>query len=139
MEKIVKFVLQKHDAVRAGLHLDLRIQPPGKRVLYSFALPKAKVPKIPGERALAVRTNDHSHMYLYVDHLEIPKGNYGHGTINTIQKGNLRIQGWSDRFITFYSDEGEYLKGRYALLKFQGKHTKDENNLWVLIKLKDEN
>lgn len=141
MNKTTKFVLQLHKSLgRAGTHFDLRIQPPGKKnILYSWALPKAMVPKNIGDKCLAVIGNVHSKMYLYVDHMTIPEG-YGRGTIDTIQKGNLEIEAWSNKYITFscHDPSSEYLNGRYAIIKFDGHQTKDENNLWVLIKIKEK-
>lgn len=55
--------LQKHKAVRAGLHYDMRIGDPATGVAYSWALPKAEIPE-PGSFRLAVRTFDHRTDYM---------------------------------------------------------------------------
>jgi DNA ligase D-like protein (predicted 3'-phosphoesterase) len=135
----LKYTLQVHEAVRAGTHYDIRIQIPQKRSLASWAIPKARIPTTKGDRVLAVRTNDHSHAFLYTDKLVIPKGEYGWGTINTLQKGEAVLEGWSDKYITLdFGVDNKYLNGRYSLIKFKGIKKGDEENLWVLIKLKDK-
>lgn len=134
---VCKYVLQEHDALKAGLHYDLRIQIPKQRVLASWALPKHKLPINIGERVLAVRTNDHSHVWLYTDEMKIPVGNYGAGTIKTIEKGNFEVEGWSDRYITFNCKD-KLINGRFALIKFDGKKKNDEMNLWMFIKIKEK-
>lgn len=140
MYSIEPFVIHSHNADTAGLHFDLRVQIPNRSSLASFALPKHKIPQNPGEKVLAVRGADHGKMWLYVDNLEIPKGNYGAGTIEIFQTGKCEIEGWSNNHITFRvkGTVKDGLDGRFALIRFRGSKTSDRNNLWILIKTKEQ-
>lgn len=131
-----KYVLQVHDAHLAGNHYDLRIQIPNKKLMASWAIPKAHIPKVIGEKVLAIRTMDHGLHWYSIDEMDIEDGAYGAGHIKTIQKGNAEIEGWSETYITFTVSSGDTLNGRYALIKFKGvKRTDKKDNLFILIKL----
>jgi hypothetical protein len=54
-----RFIIVRHDAIKARLHFDLRFQMPDSKNWASFAVRKG-VPLEPGIKVLAVRTNDHS-------------------------------------------------------------------------------
>lgn len=54
------YTAQGHEAVKSGLHTDLRLSDGSKA--YSWAVRKG-IPMIPGEKVLAVRQPDHSHAY----------------------------------------------------------------------------
>lgn len=137
---IEKFVLHEHDAQTAGLHYDLRITIPNRDTLASFALPKHEVPRKPGDKLLAVRTNDHGRMWLNIDHMIIPKGDYGEGVVKTAQRGVCEIEGWSNNYITFHikADDKDLLNGRYALIKFKGSKNGDRDNLWIFLKTRQQ-
>lgn len=132
--RIVPYVIHEHDAKRAGHHLDFRIKFPNKNLAASWAIPKGEFPRKPGEKVLAVRTNDHGRYWLYIDNLTIPEGEYGAGTIKILQKGKAEIYGWSDKHITFVI-KGSVANGRYSIIKFNGRK-EDKGNTWVLIKTK---
>jgi bifunctional non-homologous end joining protein LigD len=103
-----RFVIQEHDATR--LHWDLRLERDG--VLASWAVPRG-IPQDPAENRKAVRTEDHPLDYLEFEG-EIPKGEYGAGTMRIFDRGTYECEKWQDRkvMVTFH---GERVRGRYAL------------------------
>ena len=105
-----RFVVQEHNARR--LHWDLRLEHEG--TLASWALPRG-VPEHPAENRLAVRTEDHPLEYLEF-HGEIPKGEYGAGTMAIWDSGTYEAEKFRDDEViaTFH---GERLHGRYALFR----------------------
>jgi bifunctional non-homologous end joining protein LigD len=103
-----RFVVQQHAATR--LHWDLRLEHDG--VLASWAVPNG-IPPDPADNRLAVRTEDHPLEYLEF-HGEIPKGQYGAGTMKIWDAGTFELHKWEPRKVevTFH---GERLHGRYGL------------------------
>lgn len=140
MFAIERYILHKHDAKTAGLHLDFRVSIPSRDSLASFAIPKAKIPQNPGDKCLCVRGSDHGRVWLNIEDMTIPDGDYGAGKISTISKGICEIEGWSNNHITFRinSDIKESFSGRYALIRFSGSKSGDRNNLWILVKTKTQ-
>jgi bifunctional non-homologous end joining protein LigD len=116
----LRFTIQEHHATR--LHWDLRLERDG--VLVSFAIPNA-LPQAPGENRLAVRTEDHPLEYLDF-HGEIPKGQYGAGTMTIWDRGTYEVLKWDDEKkieIALHGTEG-LAEGRYALFHI-GPEPKD--------------
>jgi bifunctional non-homologous end joining protein LigD len=107
-EAAARFVIQEHHATR--LHWDLRLEHDG--TLASWAIPNG-IPPDPADNRLAVRTEDHPLEYLEF-HGEIPKGQYGAGTMTIWDTGTYEVHKWEDRKVevTFH---GERLSGRYGL------------------------
>lgn len=103
-----RFVVQEHHATR--LHWDLRLERDG--VLASWAVPNG-IPPDPKDNRLAVRTEDHPLEYLSFEG-EIPKGEYGAGTVRIWDAGTFETIKWSEDKVevTF---AGERLQGRYGL------------------------
>jgi bifunctional non-homologous end joining protein LigD len=103
-----RFVVQQHHATR--LHWDLRLEHDG--ALASWAIPNG-IPATPADNRLAVHTEDHPLEYLEF-HGEIPKGEYGAGTMTIWDHGTFEVHKWEERKVevTFH---GERLRGRYGL------------------------
>ena len=108
-----RYVVHEHHARR--LHWDLRLERDG--ALASWALPKG-VPQDPKENRLAVRTEDHPLEYLEFEG-EIPKGEYGAGTIAIWDRGSYETEKFRDDevIVTF---AGERVRGKYALFQTDG-------------------
>ena len=104
------FVIQKHDATR--LHYDLRLERDG--VLVSFPVPKG-LPIVPGEKRLAVHTEDHPIEYAAFEGW-IPEGEYGAGEVKIFDRGRYEALEWKDDKITFRL-EGTRHRGEYHLIK----------------------
>jgi bifunctional non-homologous end joining protein LigD len=105
-----RFVIQEHSATR--LHWDLRLEHDG--VLLSWAIPNG-IPYDPNENRKAVHTEDHPLEYLEF-HGEIPKGNYGAGTMTIWDRGTYVPEKIEDRKVTVVF-HGERVEGRYALFQ----------------------
>jgi bifunctional non-homologous end joining protein LigD len=131
------FVVQKHSASR--LHWDFRLELDG--VLKSWAVPKG--PSIdPGEKRLAMRTEDHPLDYGTFEGT-IPAGEYGGGTVmlwdvgrwiphpdkdpsKTIEEGHLH-----------FTLEGERMKGEWVLFRLNPREG-ERGEPWMLKKVTDE-
>src|SRR5579875_3051784 len=103
-----RFVIQEHHATR--LHWDLRLERDG--VLVSWAVPNG-IPHDRRENRLAVHTEDHPLEYIDFPG-EIPKGQYGAGTMTIWDTGSYETHKWAEDKVevTFH---GERLTGRYGL------------------------
>ncbi len=115
-----RFVIQEHSARR--LHWDLRLEHDG--VAASWALPKG-LPDDPKRNHLAVHTEDHPIEYLDFEG-EIPRGEYGAGTMRIWDRGTYEAEKWRDDevIVVFH---GERAQGRYALIRT----SKDDKN-WLI-------
>ena len=113
-----RFVIHEHSATR--LHWDLRLERDG--VLASWAVPKGLPPE-PKDNRLAVWTEDHP--LEYVDfHGEIPKGQYGAGTMKIWDQGTYEVLKWEPRKIEV-ALHGKRVDARYALFPISAEETKD--------------
>lgn len=130
-----RFIVQKHDASR--LHYDFRLAWDG--VLLSWAVTKGPSPD-PGEKRLAVRTEDHPLDYADFEGT-IPAKEYGGGTVmlwdegtwapqedfaKGLKKGKLKI-----------TLQGRRMQGGWALVRMGGKGGEKREN-WLLIKERDD-
>jgi bifunctional non-homologous end joining protein LigD len=110
-----RFVVHEHHARR--LHWDLRLERDG--VLASWALPKG-VPQHPKENRLAVHTEDHPVEYLDFAG-EIPKGQYGAGTMEIWDSGTYEAEKFrDDEVIATFA--GERVRGKYVLFQTKGEN-----------------
>lgn len=112
-----RFVVQEHSARR--LHWDLRLEHDG--VAASWAIPNG-IPETPDENRKAVHTEDHPLSYLEWEG-EIPKGEYGAGTMRIWDSGTYELEKWEPAKV-MVEFHGERLQGRYALFR-AGKDEKD--------------
>lgn len=129
------FVIQKHAARR--LHYDFRLEMDG--VLKSWAVTKG--PSLdPEDKRLAVEVEDHPLSYGDFEG-EIPKGEYGGGTVILWDRGTWTPIG--DPKAAFrkghleFELEGEKLHGRWHLVRMARRGGEKRTN-WLLIKGKDE-
>lgn len=120
------FVVQEHHATH--LHYDLRLESEG--VLRSWAVPKG-IPENPGERHLAVETEDHPLAYAGFEGT-IPEGEYGAGEVKIWDSGVFEPLVWEHDKIEVVV-KGDRLAGRYILVRFRKADERD----WLLFKAKD--
>ncbi len=118
-----RFVVQEHHATR--LHWDLRLEHDG--VLASWAIPNG-IPPDREENRLAVHTEDHPLEYLEFEG-EIPKGEYGAGTMEIWDTGTFEVHKWEERKVEV-SFHGERLRGRYGLFVI-GRDEASQND-WMI-------
>ncbi|HEY2349330.1 MAG TPA: non-homologous end-joining DNA ligase [Puia sp.] len=135
------FVIQKHAA--SHLHYDFRLEMGG--VLKSWAVPKG--PSMdPAIKHLAMMVEDHPYDYKDFEG-QIPKGNYGAGTVIIWDAGTYRplekvkTKKEAEKLLLKqlyagslkFSMQGRKLKGEFALVKTPGRG----ENHWLLIKHRD--
>ena len=129
------FVVQKHDATR--LHWDFRIEIDG--VLKSWAVTRG--PSLdPGEKRLAVRTEDHPLGYATFEGT-IPATEYGGGTVMLWDRGTWApIAGKSakelDKGHLHFVLDGERMKGEWLLIRLKPRGRETREN-WLLRKIDD--
>ncbi|MFL5255577.1 MAG: non-homologous end-joining DNA ligase [Rhodopila sp.] len=128
------FVVQKHQAKRAGLHWDFRLEHNG--VLWSWAVRKG--PSLnPADKRIAAHVEDHPLDYADFQG-SIPEG-YGAGTVQTWDRGTWQPladpdDGMRDGEIKFVLS-GTRLHGRFTLVRIKprpGQRGRQDN--WLLIK-----
>jgi len=123
------FVVQRHDARR--LHYDFRLERDG--ALASWAVPKG-VPLEPGQRALAVHVEDHPLDYATFEG-EIPKGNYGAGTVEVWDHGTYElVEEKADGGLTVRL-AGSRLVGTWTLVP---AHLDGNEKNWLLFRKRDD-
>jgi bifunctional non-homologous end joining protein LigD len=123
-----RFVIHEHSASR--LHWDLRLERDG--VLASWAIPKG-LPEAPKENRFAAHTEDHPLEYLDFEG-EIPKGQYGAGTMGIWDSGTYDCLKWEPRKIEV-ALHGQRVDARYALFAIEdGEHPKD----WMIHRMDPE-
>ncbi|CAN5310003.1 DNA ligase D [soil metagenome] len=133
------FVVQKHAARR--LHYDFRLEMDG--VLKSWAVPKGPSTD-PAEKRLAVHVEDHPLGYATFEG-EIPKGQYGAGTVELWDQGTWEPQGdpaagYANGDLKF-TLHGDRLRGDWVLVQMKGRpkaRSKRRDDNWLLIKKSDE-
>src|SRR5574339_187384 len=129
----LQYVVQKHDATR--LHYDFRLEHDG--VLWSWAVPKG--PSLsPGDRRLAMRTEDHPLAYAEFEGV-IPEGEYGGGQVLVWDHGTWQAEGDASaqlrRGKLSFSLHGEKLRGRFHLVRGRAERGRER---WLLFKGNDQ-
>ena len=122
----LRFVLHEHFTKHH--HFDFRLEHDG--VLKSWAVPKG-IPENPGERRLAIETEDHPLDYIGFAGT-IPEGEYGAGEVKIVDHGNYDVISWNTDRIEFVL-HGEQFRGKYLLLRFKRAGEKE----WIVLKGKD--
>jgi len=123
------FVVQRHDARR--LHYDFRLERDG--VLLSWAVPKG-VPLETGQQHLAVHVEDHPLDYATFEG-EIPKGNYGAGTVEIWDNGTYELVEEKPNGGLTVRLHGKKLEGLWTLVP--AKLSGDEKN-WLIIRKRED-
>ena len=113
--KVSEYYIQKHDALRAGSHYDLRLNINGQS-LTSWAV--RSLPK-PGEKVLAARTFEHSQDYGMYSGF-IPSG-YGAGKVELFAHDKVEILKSDPSHILFNVYETNGSTSKYALIKLDEK------------------
>ena len=119
------FVIQKHKATH--LHYDFRLEKDG--VLRSWAIPK-EPPAKENIKRLAIQVEDHELGYANFEG-QIPKGEYGAGTVEIWDKGYYVPLKFEPKEI-IVELKGKKLKGTYCLIKLKPNLSQDKN--WLIFK-----
>jgi len=136
-----RFVVQRHRAT--ALHYDFRLEIGG--VLVSWAVPKGPTLD-PGERRLAMRTEDHPIEYLTFEGV-IPEAQYGAGDVIVWDWGTFEPEETDDPAAAVRGGElkfrlhGERLTGRFTIVRTNRRDAygrKAEREQWLLIHKRDE-
>jgi bifunctional non-homologous end joining protein LigD len=123
------FVVQRHDARR--LHYDFRLERDG--ALASWAVPKG-VPLEPGEQHLAVHVEDHPIEYARF-HGEIPKGQYGAGTVEIWDSGTYELLEEKPNGGLTVRLHGKRLDGVWALVP---AHLDGKEQNWLILRKRED-
>jgi bifunctional non-homologous end joining protein LigD len=123
------FVVQRHAA--RSLHYDFRLERDG--ALASWAVPKG-VPLEPGQQHLAVHVEDHPLDYATFEG-EIPKGEYGAGTVEIWDKGTYELLEEKPNGGLTVRLNGERLQGVWSLVP---AHLSGQEKNWLILRKRDE-
>jgi len=133
------FVVQKHQAHRAGLHYDFRLEHDG--VLWSWAVRKG--PSLdPSVKHIAAHVEDHPLDYADFQGT-IPDGQYGAGAVEVWDRGtwepvNDPDKGMHKGELTFVL-HGTRLNGRFHLVRLKPRPgTRGKADNWLLFKGHDD-
>jgi bifunctional non-homologous end joining protein LigD len=139
-ERSGRFTVQRHRAT--ALHYDFRLEIDG--VLVSWAVPKGPTLD-PGERRLAMRTEDHPIEYLDFEGV-IPERQYGAGDVIVWDWGHFEPEAETpDPAAALRAGEikfvmhGERLRGRFVIVRTdrRGSRQDADREQWLLIHKRD--
>ena len=130
-----RFVLHRHEAHRAGLHHDLRVEI-GKQ-LQSFAVPQL-VPDVKGQQRLAIGPTAHHGMdYYQKGTYDIPRPFYGAGTMRTAEVGAAVLESMKGDHVTMrLKGVRGMADGTYSFIKYDPKGEKPRQQQWLLQKIR---
>jgi bifunctional non-homologous end joining protein LigD len=123
------FVVQRHHA--RSLHYDFRLERDG--ALASWAVPKG-IPLEPGQQHLAVHVEDHPLDYATFEG-EIPKGEYGAGTVEIWDKGTYELLEEKRNGGLTVRLNGERLQGVWALVP---AHLSGQEKNWLILRKSED-
>jgi len=140
VERSGRFTIQRHRAT--ALHYDFRLEIGG--VLVSWAVPKGPTLD-PGERRLAMRTEDHPIEYLDFEGV-IPAGEYGGGDVIVWDWGLFEPEAeTADPAKALRAGEikfvihGQKVRGRFVIVRTDGRRGGDDGReRWLLLHKRDE-
>jgi len=139
--QLCDYVIQEHNADKAGLHWDFRINIDGKG--HSWVIKRMKLPPKSPERPLkGIQQPTHKVEYFDFEG-EIVDG-YGKGTVNIAEKGIMEVFSCNNNRVDFAIYDGDY-PGHYTLkrwykhrghsnLEMKGKATEE----WAIIRRADK-
>jgi DNA ligase D-like protein (predicted 3'-phosphoesterase) len=126
-KQMVNLIIQKHDAIKAKLHYDLRIGTKDTG-LFSWAVPKG-MPSA-GKKHLAIRQPLHDYSYGQFEGT-IPENQYGGGTVKKEEEGKLLLTKVEPNKIHFTVAHRKY-PSRYVLIRPDAGIGGKEHN-WLLM------
>jgi hypothetical protein len=132
-----RYILHRHEAIKRGLHWDVRFQIPNSKNWASFSTSK-EIPTKPNERIYIVRSNDHSEKEaLYTG--TIPSGEYGAGKLIKIEDGDCDIRKYTNSHIII-DFKGKVLHGVYHIINVAtfGKRRDYSKKVYAFFKAKED-
>ena len=137
--KDYKFIIDKHNAKKAGLHYDLRIENDDNEA-YSFATrhPLDFENTNRSSKRLLIIQPIHSIGWLADKDLYIDNG-YGTGHVKTWDKGMLHINAINRNNTISFTANGKYFNGPFILIKVNFKKDAKNKNQYLLIAREPEN
>ena len=139
LERSGRFTIQRHRAT--ALHYDVRLEIGG--VLVSWAVPKGPTLD-PAARRLAMRTEDHPIEYLDFEGV-IPAKQYGAGDVIVWDWGYFEPEAETpDPAKALRKGEikfvlhGEKVRGRFTIVRTDGRGGDDDREKWLLLHKRDE-
>ena len=123
-----RFSIQDHWQKKPNSsHLDLRILNPRETTLWSWAIPKHRLPNI-GEKMLAIRTPNHKVSYMYFS------GKLDNGdTVEVFDRGKCKIMVLTQNLIVV-NFSGNRIRGIYNFIKLVGSE-----DAWLVSRSKNSN
>ena len=119
----LKFIIHKHQAEKAGLHYDLRIE--HNNMLLSWA--SRKIPNIvAGDVNKIMLFQQPDHEMDWFDFSGTIDDGYGKGKVEIWDKGTYETVKWEEDHYTIIF-HGTKIKGPYAIIRY-------DNNQWLFIK-----